>query len=168
MTPDWLTSLDDGFTVGRVATSGKEGRAATGSPADFSSLAATADIPNGFYTLTLPDGGHRTFRVHTRHPNAKFAPGQRVIGLLIGPDNTSDYEGVAFLAAGGIQIWKRHRGGKTEVWLGVLWELMRGGHVDGCELLVSKRCLVCNRTLTDDESIARGIGPTCWERMNHG
>lgn len=29
----------------------------------------------------------------------------------------------------------------------------------------AKRCLRCGRTLTDPESISRGIGPDCWDRV---
>ncbi|MFE2560628.1 DUF6011 domain-containing protein [Streptomyces sp. NPDC059352] len=28
-------------------------------------------------------------------------------------------------------------------------------------------CLVCNRPLTDPESVIRGVGPSCWSRLLH-
>jgi hypothetical protein len=87
---------------------------------------ATLRVPNGFYTLELPDGSHRTFRIFTKRLDAKFAAGKRVIGILIGPENTSDYESVAFLTEAGPQVWKRHRGTRTEAHLAKLWGLATG------------------------------------------
>jgi hypothetical protein len=129
---------------------------------------AAPHVWNGFYTLTFPDGSHRTFRVHTQKVTARFAPGQRVISLLVGPENTTDYEGVAFLNDDGVAVWRRHRGMKVEEHLGKLWRLMNGEEITGHEIAVSKRCFVCNRTLTDPISLNLGIGPTCRERMQHG
>lgn len=30
---------------------------------------------------------------------------------------------------------------------------------------ITGRCAICNRTLEDEVSVARGIGPVCWERI---
>lgn len=124
-------------------------------------------LPNGYYTLTLPCGSHRTLRVHTEQHGA-FA-GRRLVGLLIGPANTSDYEDFGFVEPGGIKPWKRFVNAKQAGYAGLLWDLMRpaaegGGPVEGCSVLLSKRCLVCNRPLTTPESYERGIGPTCAKR----
>lgn len=125
-------------------------------------------IYNGFYTLTFPDGSHRTFRISTRPAKGKFAPGKRVISILIGPDNTSDYEMVGFVEERGITIWRSKLngagGGKLQEYAAILWDLAVNGEViEGYELAVSRRCLKCNRPLTDPESIERGIGPVCAE-----
>ena len=51
-------------------------------------------IPNGEITLTNRETGeHRTFRIRTNKEDARFAPGERVIALLTGPDNTTSYTG---------------------------------------------------------------------------
>lgn len=123
-------------------------------------------IHNGIYTLTLPDGGHRTWKIHTRKNHVKFAPGKRVISLLTGPDNESDYEMVGFVDDRGIKPWGRfgHLGKFTDV----IWRLATGELVDGYSLLVSGRCVRCNRTLTTEESIRRGIGDECWKKMGGG
>jgi hypothetical protein len=124
-------------------------------------------IPNGIYTLTLPDEEHRSFKIFTKKPDAKFAPGKRVIGLLAGPDNTADYQGFGFVDDAGIHVWKRYRGNdvqhpsRYEFLAGLLWELATGGEIEDCSLLVSKRCLKCGRVLTDPTSLELGIGPTC-------
>lgn len=156
---DFLSGLDDAFGDGMAGKFDEQQR---------KELMGTAHIQNGFYTITFADGGHRTFRVSTQPPGSKFAPGKRVVALLIGPDNTSDYEGMAFLTAAGISPWKRFQGTRTAVWLDWLWDMMNGEIVDGCELEVSGRCLMCNRTLTTPESIKDGIGPICKGKLHGG
>lgn len=118
-------------------------------------------IPNGYFTLTLPDDSQRTFRVWTQGEKAAFLPGKRLIGMLIGPVNTDDYEMFGEVSTSGVKVWKRFVGSKQARYAGIIATLVAGGTVEKCELLVSKRCLVCNRTLTDEESIRLGVGPTC-------
>lgn len=153
----WLEDLDDAFE------DGVNGRFDEAAKRD---LLATSSICNGYYTLTFSDGGHRTFRVHTQAPDSRFASGKRIVSLLIGPDNTKDYEGVAFLTAEGVRVWKRFVGTRTAVWLDLLWDMMNGERFDGCGLEVSRACLCCNRPLTTPESLERGVGPICWEKLN--
>lgn len=131
-------------------------------------MSPASKIPNGFYTVTLPDGTHRTFRLRTKKLTSRFAPGQRVLGLLVGPDNEKDYDDFSFLDNNGPRVWARFRGGEHERLARLLWRLATGEEIGGHQVMVSKRCLVCNRTLTTDESLVRGIGPNCWERMQHG
>lgn len=118
-------------------------------------------IPNGFFTITFPDGSHRTLRVRTKPADSKFAPGRRVVGLLIGPDNTSDYEDFAFIGEYGVQTWKRFKNQKQDRYAELLWALGNNEEIDGYSLAISKRCLICNRTLSDPESLRLGIGPVC-------
>lgn len=124
-------------------------------------------IDNGYYTLTFPDFSHRTFRVYRKNDKSKFAPGKRIIGMLIGPDNTSDYEDFAFLTEQGFQVWKRFKSQKHSEYADIILRIASGEVLDGYMLEVSKRCLVCNRELTDPTSLERGIGPHCWEKI-HG
>lgn len=148
-----LASLDDGFArdmAEPAAVALPDGRPGEG-------------IPNGFFTLTFPDGSHRTFRVRTEQ-NGTFA-GKRTMAMLIGPDNSSDYESFAFVTGSGVGVWKRFRGAKQERYGQLVWMLATGCEADGHELEVSKRCFVCNRRLTDSESLSRGVGPSCWERI---
>lgn len=118
-------------------------------------------IPNGFYTLAFPDGSHKTFRIHTKTEDAKFAPGKRVLSLLIGPENTSDYEGFAFVDDNGITVWKRFKHARQTEYARLLWMLTTGCEAEGYELLVSRRCLRCNRPLTQPHAIEAGIGDEC-------
>ena len=116
-------------------------------------------IQNGFYTLTFPCGSHRTFRLYTQQ-RGPFA-GKRLLGMLIGPDNTSDYEDFAFLFPNGFTIWKRFREQKQAEYATKLFSMMRGIPVEGHEMVRDGRCIKCNRPLTDPESIRLGIGPFC-------
>lgn len=121
---------------------------------------------NGVYTLTLPDGSHRTFQIKTKPDTSKFAPGQRIISLLTGPDNTQDYEAFGFVDDCGVRVWKKKQGApgkpsKFQEYVEIFWDLATGQEIEGCELLASLNCLRCNRPLTDPESLYVGWGPTC-------
>lgn len=123
---------------------------------------------NGVYTLTFPDGSHRTFKVWTKQEGAKFAAGRRLLGILVGPDNTSDFEPVAFVEEDRVVLWRRHRGTNIDRYVSILWAAATWGSVPpGHTLEVAKRCLRCGRDLTTPESLERGIGPECWEKL-HG
>lgn len=132
-------------------------------------------LANGFYTLTFPSGEHRTFRVRTERTG--MHRGKRTLALLIGPDNTDEYESFAFIAAdgSGFDVWKRFRGPadgsrptKHEQHAAILFDLASGRKLDGYEILVSRRCFRCNRPLTTPESIRTGYGPECSARRTGG
>ncbi len=120
-------------------------------------------LPNGFYTLTLPCGTHRTFRIFTQGKGG-FA-GKRLIGLLIGPENTKDFENFAFLSPDGFEIWKRFKNQKHAEYAALIWMLASGEKLDGHELAISTRCLVCNRELTTPQAIQDRIGAKCKARV---
>lgn len=123
-----------------------------------------ADDPQpGIYTLPTEDG-HVTLRVWRQGEDKSFAPGEYLIEHLVGPDNTDDYQGFAFLKPGGrVVVWKRHRPspGKGEA------EYVKAARLlakDPDAWLTAKNCRVCNRLLTTPESIEAGIGPVCGGR----
>lgn len=120
-----------------------------------------AKIFNGIYTLEFPSGEHRTFRIHTKRAKSKFAAGQRVISILIGPDNSSDYDMFGFVSDDGIKVWKRHVGSKLDQYAMIIWSLVTGEAIEGYSLEISKRCMKCGRLLTDPESLRTGYGPHC-------
>ena len=61
---------------------------------------------NGIYTVTNKETGeHRTFAVRTQKEDAKFAPGERIVALLTGPNNEDDYTGFGFVTPAGIIVW---------------------------------------------------------------
>lgn len=135
---------------------------------------AAQQIPNGKLTLRNSEtGNHRTFWIKTRPTGSKFAPGARVIYLLTGPDNQSDYQGFAFLRPDNkISVWRKFRGGEKPSAYELFSDMIRcklsdcasefrSDNWEMMEVLWEARCLRCNRTLTDPESIKLGIGPEC-------
>jgi hypothetical protein len=144
-----LEQFDDGFSV----------------PAAPALPSPMSQVCNGFFTITFPDGSHRTLRIRTKKLTAKFAPGQRVLGLLVGPENESDYLDFSFVDERGPHVWQKHRGTERERLAALLWRLATGGDVAGHTLSISKRCMVCNRVLTTPESVAAGVGPTCVDKL---
>jgi hypothetical protein len=123
-------------------------------------------IPNGTFTLeSKKSGEHRTFRIHTQPDDAKFSPGKRIIAILIGADNTSDYRGVAFLEGDEPKVWKRHQGTNTEELVLYFCRAMTEDLSSQVTILESRRCICCNRKLTTPESCRAGIGPICANRL---
>jgi len=118
---------------------------------------------NGTVTVTNPETkGHRTFQIKTQKPDAKFAPGMRVVSLLIGPDNSNDYKGFGFVADDGvIRLWNK---AKTVTYTKLTMILMWPNDYPNLEYLYSGTCRVCNRKLTTPKSIKSGIGPICGGR----
>lgn len=127
-------------------------------------------IPNGAYTIQNTKSGEwRTFEVKTKR--GTFATGERVVSLLVGSDNCSDYKGFGFVKPEGILVWRKVRGeaGKPsafEVYANMIWSLATKGEGSawfqrGYRLMIEKRCMRCNRRLTTPESIEAGIGPEC-------
>lgn len=116
---------------------------------------------SGTLTIKSPTGEHRTFRVRTVPDDSEWAPGERVLELLTGPDNTADYTGFAFVKPDRITVWKRLRGGVYDVYARNLanpapWESK------GAEFYWEHVCCRrCGRPLTTPESLERGIGPVC-------
>lgn len=132
-----------------------------------------ATIFNGVYTIqNVTTGEHRTFQIRTQPDHVKFAPGQRIIQLLVGPDNTSNYKGFGFVNDETIVVWKKFRGGQRksdyEWYAEMIWDLATKGSVgrwSNYRLLIEGRCIRCNRRLTHPDSIDSGIGPECGKRQ---
>ena len=119
---------------------------------------------NGMLTIeNTKTGQHRTFRIKTQKPDASFAPGERIVSLLIGPDNEDDYFQFGFVKLDRIIVWKKSRGTIYDTYAKML---MRPVHYKnkGCTYRFDTRCRMCNRTLTVPTSIDSGIGPKCAER----
>lgn len=160
---DALAQFDDAVNVRAPKVKGEKRTA----PAPLVPMATESVIANGLYTLTFPDGSHKTFKIRRIPDDSNFAPGKRTLSLLVGPDNTQDYEQFAFVTEGGVQVWKGKRGAKDkpskhEQYAMLIWDMaVKGEGFDGYELQVSKRCLRCNRPLTTPQSLAAGIGEEC-------
>lgn len=131
-----------------------------------------AKIFNGRFTIQAPnEGEHRTLSIRTQDKKANFAPGKRVVSLLVGPDNTRSYKAFGFVTDNGINVFFKMRGtnGKPsefEWFAHMLWNLGTEGEASrfyklGYRLLIEGRCIRCNKVLTEPESIRTGIGPIC-------
>ena len=142
-----------------------------------------AKIANGTFTLIWPDGQrHKTFKIKTQAADSRFMPGKRVISLMTGRDNNSDYTSFGLVDNLGIKIWQTistgtskvafvYNDGKLPIWTKVLWDLALNGensrfYATGMRLEAAERCIVCNRKLTNPLSIATKIGPECSARLS--
>ena len=149
------------------------------------------NLHNGTYTVEHPKHGHFTVKLYTAQ-RGELA-GRRILAMLVGPDNVSNYRGVAFWLdeEKRANVWKRFRGpdsrrpingdhwqergwSATEKRLAIWSDLaIRGTTEDehgfwygeGYRLLLESVCAVCNRKLTHPESIKTGIGPECREKQ---
>jgi hypothetical protein len=117
---------------------------------------------NGIITVqSVKTGEHRTFRIRTQPADAKFAPGERIISMLIGSDNESDYNPIGFVKDNGrVILWRRHRDSfrKHAMLLERLDDYETANFI---KYNFEGRCRRCNRRLTTPESVETGIGPVC-------
>lgn len=160
-------------------------------PAGRPYLAPDGNVFNGIYTISGAFG-HRTLSIETQKKDDEFAPGERIMYLLTGENNTDpkSWTGFAFVkmarpAVGGfpqphLYVWKRFQTkagtprSSCEVIGDMLLTMLKTGHrafvsgVDGkrheYRLQLTATCSRCNRLLTTPESIERGIGPDCSQR----
>lgn len=179
-------------------------------------------LHNGAYTVAHPTNGHFTVKVYTAKRGD--LAGRRIVALLQGPNNETDWKGVGFWIEGDhpyVSVWRRFRSpghdarefpvdgyhwskkwNRTEQKLAIwsdlalrayaftenglellpTWEtggeqkiehrdhglfvndVRRGTSYwrgEGYELQLEGRCAICNRRLTNPESIRFGIGPEC-------
>lgn len=127
-------------------------------------------IHNGEYTVkSLRTGEHRTFRVRTWRRQDEKDPIKRSIELLTGLDNTSSYTGFGFVNEDRIVVWRRYRGTRFEKLARCFESLVVEGaesrFAHQAEVLEARHCLLCNRLLTEPQSIEAGIGPVCAGRL---
>ena len=117
---------------------------------------------NGEITIHNPKTGqHRTFRIRTQKADAKFAPGQRILSMLVGSDNEHSYQGFAFVSDSGVHIWSKKRTPFYTTVADMLTDPEKWTEKHAVEYLFDTTCRVCNRKLTTPESIESGIGPVC-------
>jgi len=117
---------------------------------------------NGIVTVAnTARGTHRTFRIHTQADDAKFAPKARILGLLIGQDNETDYNGIGFVKEDGrIILWRRYQTDTYAKLIRVLEQPDRFRAL-GFTYSYEGHCRRCNRLLTTPDSVRDGIGPVC-------
>jgi hypothetical protein len=125
---------------------------------------------NGILTVkSTRSGEHRTFQIKTQGEDARFAPGRRVVSLLIGPDNTSNYRSFGFVVTTPdgvrIQLWRKYSKAESFLQFDRLATLLErlDYHIakGSVEINLEGRCIRCNRLLTTPNSVRKGIGPVC-------
>jgi hypothetical protein len=124
------------------------------------------DRIEGTFTIANPDGRHYTVRVRTQGAEAAFAPGQKVVGVLTGPDNLHAYTGQGFLTPEGLRPWRRAEGTILARVAAFVCRVLLGRQAlpPGYTLQESRACIRCGRKLTTPESLALGLGPECASR----
>jgi hypothetical protein len=133
---------------------------------------AKAYVLAGHATITLTSlrtNARYTYRVtQAKDDNGNPKP-MWFVGLLSGPDNTSDYTYVGVLAAEGLRLTKKSKytaDSKPVRGFQFFWK-----HVNAAlmppemEVRHEGACGRCGRKLTVPSSIDRGIGPDCLEMM---
>lgn len=116
-------------------------------------------------------GEHRTYRINRREgDDGRKTP--FFVSLLTGPDNTADYQYVGVLdeSTGGLRLTRASRFTCDSVPVRafdyVMKRVFRGELPADADVMHEGRCGVCARALTVPESIERGIGPECWEKLH--
>ena len=118
---------------------------------------------NGTFTVTSNrTGEHRTFKVRTQKADANFAPGERIVSLMTGPDNHSDFSGFGFVNDNGtINVWRSKQSPTFNAYAKMLTGMAQHVEAGNITVQAATKCRVCNRKLTDPISIETGIGPIC-------
>lgn len=116
---------------------------------------------NGAITVRNPaTGNHATYRISTVLKGG--LKGSRIVSLLIGSNNETDYRGFGFIDPYGVvSLWNKLRGTIFEKHVNILNRPEQFKETHGLEYHFATRCRRCNKELTDPVSIETGLGPTC-------
>jgi hypothetical protein len=137
---------------------------------------------DGTYTINLGDGGKNvTLKLKTLDPSDEFSSGfsegTQVAEYMDGSDNEKSFSGFAFVDGEGYRVWRRFwahgRNDMTARRIDALELLLQFDFEQGTEAreayaLESGRCWRCNRKLTVEFSIHRGLGPECAKKVEAG
>jgi hypothetical protein len=126
------------------------------------------------FTVDNGQGEHYTFKIRQPKRQDERFTGTvpHFVSLLTGPDNTSSYTylGVMCPTTGSVRLTKKSKyTSDTKPVKVVSWAMK---HVygdrqlpEGYQIRHEGKCGCCGRALTHPESLSRGIGPECWEKM---
>lgn len=105
----------------------------------------------------------------------KDRPDRFFVNMLTGPDNTSDYSYIGFLSNGFFRTTKSSKLTDDSIpvvafrfFVAQVINSQRNPETVKLEVFHEGRCGRCGRPLTVPESIERGIGPDCAEKMGMG
>lgn len=125
------------------------------------------------FTVECPDGKHYTYRIKKSKPDPKYGV-NFFVGLLTGPDNTSDYTYLGMMFPNGVvklTAKSKYREDSFPVrllrrTLAVVWAGQTSVMTaKGFKLHHEGKCGRCGRALTVPESVRTGIGPECAKRV---
>jgi len=124
-------------------------------------------LNEGFFTVIGPKGGHRTLKIQDTEDGSN----RQWLSYLCGPVNTADYKSVGFIMPSGeVRLFRKYDGMYPDILAAArfLVKSARNGTVN--ELgkqyaAMSGNCWRCDRVLTTPESIERGIGPVCADKI---
>lgn len=122
---------------------------------------------------SLKSGDHFTYRVKAAKNKSYWianGPASHFVSVLTGPDNETSFSYLGYYKNSG---WPLRRTAKSldrdapsaRAWEWFERKLFQGVIPENLEMWHEGRCGMCGRTLTVPESIARGIGPECAERL---
>ena len=119
-------------------------------------------------------GQHRTYKIRKSNPTPQYPNPAWFIKQMTGTDNESHYSYIGMLntTTGGITLTRASKFAEgSDVVKSARWVMCRvilGLQIpDQMEIRHSGKCGRCGRLLTTPESLDRGIGPECWEKMGH-
>ena len=128
-----------------------------------------AQVPDGRYRVTLPNGEHLAIRISLAGKDSKIS-GSRVIGTRSGGD---EWMGVAdVMPSGKLRLWRSAHGAlrnRVEDAVRVLdaAERQEDWLVAGLAFAQDgSQCFICGRDLDTPESLTAGYGPVCADK--HG
>ena len=147
------------YVISKVS-GGLLGKLASGNAREAEMVSFSIKTHNGYLTIRSRNSGeHRTVKIWTQKEDAEFFGGRRLVGLLSGPDNESDYQAFGFIGDDDrIVLWKKHRESDFYLWLARFLNHPER-FASKVEVNFDGRCRRCNRTLTTPGSVESGIGP---------
>lgn len=117
----------------------------------------------------------RTFRIETQPMDAAFAPGKRVLALLVGPSNSRNYKSFGFIIQNQstiqnepghyVSVWKSKRAEAEEPSdyekFAKMLNYLAVTPSEKLQILDAIPCHRCGELLTVPKSIRAGMGPYC-------
>lgn len=131
-----------------------------------------AQIISGTYTVvSAKTGAHRTVAIMDDDfewmTNYKPVAGTRVVKAMLGSDNERLTSIGVFTPAGELRIWKKHES-RNDLIAALRYVIAKGAEervqLGKTYAVMSKRCFICNRKLTNPASHFYGYGPDCAEQ----
>lgn len=127
--------------------------------------------PSPAFRASYPEAkDHYTYMVTHKEADDQW-PETWFIKLLVGPDNTRDYQYLGKLLAdsGAVKLTAKSSWGQDAVPVKLLDNVLKAiwdGQSEaieqaGCKVHHMGRCGRCNRPLTDPTSVLSGVGPEC-------